>query len=260
MLYTQAYSRHVAKFNGGSTLVCPGCNEAVHVGFGGEKNLAIHRTSKACQRKSQNKSKAPRLRQNQDLHAFFKPPALLNPPTVTAPPPIHAKEKAAEILDPGVPSARPGDARGDNVLDDAVEIAEMVEIEKAKLPSLKVGKSPCPRGLELLKRLEAATMRIPADVPLATLDHRLSNFSADPRTCVADPEEDDWAILNGMLKASFGWGESELIKNAKSMLNRGEHGLDGFIRFFKFFVLDRGLEGVMIETKVGVLLLELDSR
>jgi hypothetical protein len=245
-------------------LVCPSCNETVHVGFGGEKNLETHRTSKACKRKSQNKSKGPRLRPNQDLHAFFKPRVPLNPPTVTAPPPIHADEKATDILD----EISRGMVPGPSASCDHLEVgAEITETETGNgmgtsLPSLKVGKSPCPHGIELLNRLEAATMRIPADIPLATTAHRLSGFSADPRTCVASPDEDedDWAILNAMLKASFGWGEAEMRDSAKTMLNRGEHGLDGFIRFFKFFVLERGLEGVMIETKVDELLHELDSR
>ena len=63
-----------------------------------------------------------------------------------------------------------------------------------------------------------------------------------------------------MLKTAFGWGELEMQENVKSMLNRGEHGLDGFIQFFKYFVLERGLEGVMIETKVDALLCELNKR
>jgi hypothetical protein len=50
---------------------------------------------------------------------------------------------------------------------------------------LRHGKGPCPRGIELLNQLNAAAMRIPADVPLATPAHRLSGFSADPHTCVA---------------------------------------------------------------------------
>lgn len=93
--------------------------------------------------------------------------------------------------------------------------------------------------------------------PLATPAHRLSIFSVDPRSCVANLEEapevdfeDDWFFLNSMLKTAFGWGESEMRENMKEMMNRGEHGLDGFIRFFKYFVLQRGLEGVMIEAKI----------
>lgn len=95
------------------------------------------------------------------------------------------------------------------------------------------GKIPCRKGIELLNKLEAAMTRIPNDVPLATPAHRLSVFSADPRSCVASLEqgadkgpevddlEDDWIILNSMLKTAFGWGESEMRENAKEMLNRG---------------------------------------
>ncbi|KAF8257899.1 hypothetical protein EI94DRAFT_1774312 [Lactarius quietus] len=57
-----------------------------------------------------------------------------------------------------------------------------------------------------------------------------------------------------MLKTAFGWGESEMWVNVKKMLNRGENGLDGFIHFFKYFVLQRGLEGAMIEPKIDRLL------
>jgi hypothetical protein len=63
-----------------------------------------------------------------------------------------------------------------------------------------------------------------------------------------------------MQKASFGWGEAEMQEAMKSMLNCGEHGLDGFIHFFWYFVLEHGLEGVMIKTKVYVLLQELDNQ
>jgi hypothetical protein len=102
------------KFKGSSTLICPACNESVHLRFGGEKNLAIHRTSKACKNKSQSRSKCSKPARNQDLHAFFKPCVPLNPLTVTAPPMIHArihaKGKVNETLDktthdPSIPSS-----------------------------------------------------------------------------------------------------------------------------------------------------------
>jgi hypothetical protein len=109
--------------------------------------------------------------------------------------------------------------------------------------------------------------RIPDNVPLATLAHRLSVFSVDPHSWVVgleqDPEaefEDDWMALNSMLKTAFGWGESEMRGNVKEMLNRGEYGLDGFIHFFKYFVLRQGLEGAMIEPKVDGLLCEIDNQ
>jgi hypothetical protein len=63
-----------------------------------------------------------------------------------------------------------------------------------------------------------------------------------------------------MLKTAFGWGDSEMRENAKEMVNRGELGLDGFIRFFKYFVLQRGLEGALIEPKIDGLLGEIDNQ
>lgn len=239
--------RSGTKFDGSSTLVCPACNETVRVGFGGEKNLAIHRTSKACQKKSQKEfQRLSKMcsKPNQNLHAFFKPRAPLNPPTVTAPPPIHAnldsddnaQDSADEVLGERSPetlgetwykATSPSEDPCDN-LGSGIEGTEIMEIHKetgaplgAPLgappqPLLPSGRHACSRGIELLNRLEATTLRIPADVPLATPAHRLSTFSADPHTCVTSPDEDgwedDWAILNAMLKASFGWGKQRCRK------------------------------------------------
>ena len=82
----------------------------------------------------------------------------------------------------------------------------------------------------------------------------------DPCTCIAEPGEDDWAIINEMIKSAFGWGESEMMVAVHEMLNSGEYGLDAFIRFMWFFVVERGLQGVMFETKVRALLKELEQR
>ena len=85
-------------------------------------------------------------------------------------------------------------------------------------------------------------------------------FAVDPRTCVAEPGEDDWMIHNQMMKSSFGWGEAEMVEVIPQLLNRGQYGLDGFIRFMTFFVCERGLEGALFETKVDALLKELRDR
>ena len=280
--------RSATKFDGSSMLVCPTCNENIHVGFGGEKNLAIHHTSLACLKKSQKGLPKMSSKPTQNLHAFFKPHAPLNPPRVTAPPPVHADlhvhDKADEDcneLSPKPlgeisreatsPSKEPSDGlemgiEGTDMLAGMMGTCKQIGAPRPLLLSLKAAKCPCPRGIELLNRLEDAAKQIPADVPLATPAHLLSSFSADPCVSVTNSEsnedgwEGDWAFLNAMLKASFGWGETEMLENVKSMLNRGEHRLDGFIQFFRYFVLERGLEGVMIETKVDALLHELDNR
>ena len=43
------------------------------------------------------------------------------------------------------------------------------------------------------------------------------------------------------------------------MLKRGEYGLDGFIKFMMYFIVNRGLQGVMFEMKVEALIRELDD-
>ena len=158
---------------------------------------------------------------------FFKPQVPLNPSTVTAPPPIHAPSHA-------------DDSRAKGFIFEGPKI--------------------CRTATQLLQDLEAAAKRIPNEVPMATQDNPLSVFAVDPRTCVAEPGEDDWLTLNGMLKTAFGWGEAEMAAAIPDMLNRGTLGLDGFVEFMRFFVNERGLEGALFETKISALLKELGNR
>lgn len=118
----------------------------------------------------------------------------------------------------------------------------------------------CQRGVSLLQDLETAINRIPNDIPSATPEHCLSIFASDPQTCVAEPGEDDWVVLNQMMKSAFEWGEIEMAVANPQLLNCGENGLDGFIHFMIFFVCKRGLEGALFETKVKALLKELGDQ
>lgn len=271
-------NRSRPKFHATSVLVCPDCNEPVRVGFGGTKNLDIHRTSKACQSRQGKPKRAGQSKVAQpdhDLRAFFKPRVPLNPPTVVAPPPINTDETSfsglSKSLEIELGTLETHKRVKKTHEETPEETSSEMQVEMgAPLPKplhIEAGKAPCPKGVELLNKLEAAVTRIPDNIPLATPAHRLSAFSVDPHAWVAslvqDPEEDfegDWMILNSMLKTAFGWGESEMRANAKEMLNRGKHGLDGFIQFFKYFVLQRGLEGAMIEPKIDGLLGEIDNQ
>ena len=47
-------NRSDIKFHATSMLICSNFNETVHVALSGDKNLAIHHTSKACQSKRGN--------------------------------------------------------------------------------------------------------------------------------------------------------------------------------------------------------------
>jgi hypothetical protein len=126
--------------------------------------------------------------------------------------------------------------------------------------SISARRKICPRASQLLRDLEEATKQIPDEVPVATQENPLSIFTVDPHTCVAEPGEDDWPILSGMLKTAFGWGEAEMATAIPDMLNRGALGLNGFIEFMWFFVNERELEGVLFETKIDALLRELGKR
>jgi hypothetical protein len=117
-----------------------------------------------------------------------------------------------------------------------------------------------PVAVQALQTLYESMQRIPADTPLAGQDHRLANFAGDPQACV-DPELDDWAdILSPMFKRSFGWGVEENRENVMGMLQRGEYGLDGFLRFLRYFVNHRGLAVAMFESKVEMLVEELNKK
>jgi hypothetical protein len=63
----------------------------------------------------------------------------------------------------------------------------------------------------------------------------------DPCTYVAESKKEDWPILNAMLKSSFRWGETEMATAIPQMLKHGEYGLDGFVRFMRFYIIERSL-------------------
>ena len=63
----------------------------------------------------------------------------------------------------------------------------------------------CQKGVSLLQSLEGAVSQIPGDMLSATPEHRLSVFAVELCTCVAEPGEDDWLILNQLMKSAFGW-------------------------------------------------------
>ena len=151
---------------------------------------------------------------------FFKPQAILNHSTIPTPPPVHAVNTV---------------------------------IKGSTLEGPKI----CPRATQLLQDLRAAAKQIPDEVPVATEEHALSIFAVDPHTCIAKPGENDWPILNGTLKTVFGWGEAEMATTIPDMLNQGTFGLDGFLEFMTFFINERGLEGILFETKIDELLKEL---
>jgi hypothetical protein len=266
----------------------------VQVGTAGYKNLESHRASKACRQAHYKQStlKGARLKKpkpNQVLDAFFKPLAPLNPSTVSAPPSIrpgegreaftvapeyeplahaeracHVTESSSESLlesSKHILTQAPAQSQGQLTIGQPLAGPDEHHFP-ADNPTQSV--KACRRGVSLLQDLAAAVNRIPSGTPTATPEHRLSVFAVDPHSCVAEPgedsEDDDWAIVNQMMNSGFGWGETEMAAVIPQLLNRGNYGLDGFIRFMTFFVRERGLQGALFETKVEALLKELENR
>ncbi|KAH9170861.1 hypothetical protein EDB89DRAFT_1907429 [Lactarius sanguifluus] len=131
--------------------------------------------------------------------------------------------------------------------------------QATQLPTQPIDKPQDMKAVSLLWDLEEAVKRIPSDTPSTTPEHRLSTFAIDPHTCVAKPGEDDWLIINQMMKLSFGWGEREMEVIVPHLLNQGPYGLDGFICFLRFFVQERGLQGVLFETKIEAIVREIED-
>lgn len=172
----------------------------------------------------------------------------MNPSTVSAPLRIHAPE---------VPSAA-------SLTEDHAEPQSLPSTTLHAAPDTTPegleGDNACPMAVKLLCELQAGVERIPADKPKAIPSHRLSAFSVDPSSCIGQGDDDWEDILNPMMKGAFGWGEDAMCKAVKEMLQRGQWGLDGFIRFLRFFVMTRGLKGAMFESKIKALLEELEIR
>ena len=106
-----------------------------------------------------------------------------------------------------------------------------------------------------MQQLKAKIEAIPNDIaPPAQLDHPLAAFSGDPADCIQGSFKDDWEeVLNLRMKQVFAWGEG-LDKVEQDFVQRGEMGLDGFLRFVGYFVEYCGLLGTLIKTKVTILL------
>ena len=154
---------------------------------------------------------------------------------------------------PGLLGIKPKDRTGPDLKALLVEIIPMPSsVEQGQ-------KRGCRKGLQLLQDLETAMKQIPDDIPSVTPEDCLGVFAVEPSACVAESEEEDWPIVNTMLKSSFGWGVAEMAAAVPQMLKCGEYRMDGFIKFMKYYIVERSLQGVMFETKVEVLIQELES-
>lgn len=101
---------------------------------------------------------------------------------------------------------------------------------------------------------------IPHTIPPANDKHPLAVFSGNLAHQV-NTDVNNWEdILNPVVHQAFGYG---LMMENKAMLKGlarcGKYGLDGFCQFVEYFVIHRGLQGGLVERKVNVLLVVINS-
>lgn len=226
--------RNKNQFTADSKLHCEECDTDVHVGTGGMSNLNAHQGSKTCKENKAANALAPQKKEKSLFSFFSRKTVQQNTPRVTSPPLVHATPFLPEsICHPSVAPA--------SDCQDAVAGADQP--------------LSCPSAVKLMEKLKAKIEAMPKDiVPTAQLDHPLAAFLGDPANCILGGFEDDWEeVLNPRMKQAFGWGEdSDRVE--RDFAQRGEMGLDGFLKFVGYFVDHRGLLGALIETKVMILL------
>ena len=107
---------------------------------------------------------------------------------------------------------------------------------------------------ELLKRIRKIVNNLPNSVPIASSQDRIAVFSHDPHLLAGTAKNGDdlWEdTLNSFLKEALGWGGEE---DMEVMVCRGEKGMDGVMRFVKYFINERGVSEALFEGKLNRLL------
>ncbi|KAJ6527860.1 hypothetical protein DFH09DRAFT_1327969 [Mycena vulgaris] len=219
----------VVDANGYAT--CPDCEESVHCGTGGVGNLRKrHMGSKPCLA-AQAKKLTTQNKQFHDskISGWLVPKPVRVPTTVAAPAPIQviAAYAPRKLIPPSHSRDSPPPT--------------------ASLNARSASSS-------LLTQLEAAIQTVPSTVPEATDGDVLAASSQDPAHYV-DPDVPAIEIfenLNSILHTTLGWAMP--VEETAGLLRRGAKGLDGLLRFFRYFVEDRGVREQDFGSKIQQIL------
>jgi len=181
--------------------------------------------SEVCKAAQLKRDKDRARKKDGSLLTFFnKPKPVLNPPTV----------KARESIYP----ARQGPSNA------------------AAPPTVISAVTEGP----LLQRLYFINKNLAHDVPEATENDVLAQFSEDPASFdnLAIDSENLWEeVLNPVMKGILRWGD-EL--DAASLVQRGEKGISAVHRFVKYFTVQRGVDERLFEGKLSRLLDAAETR
>ena len=170
------------------------------------------------------------------LLSFLKPKAIPVPSTVqdAGPAMIHASDPVLASMafrQPSSSQSHVGAERG---------LPESLEIQKSR------------NGF--IQRFEEVVKSLPENIPIGSGNDKLAAFSIEP-AILDDPNidcDDLWeVVINGFLKEHLGWGEEV---DMGELICRREQGMEGVLRFSKYFIEKRGVSAELFEGKLSHLL------
>jgi hypothetical protein len=222
---------------------CPDCGMRVNCGTVGISNLMKrHRGTKKCLELKARRDKKGKDMVQGSLLAFMKPKPTLVRPMVAG---------ASSIQSNTIPATANTPSQWD--------FEDMDDYGQAHLMSLESGFGPINGGSQFIKKLEALVKQIPETISEGSENDRLAPFSDNPRNQdVSDLEGDElWeANLNRFLKEVLGCGNEDRMDE---VIRRGKNGMDGVVKFARYFIEERGVSEGLFEGKFTALLNALEK-
>ncbi|KAJ7648621.1 hypothetical protein DFH06DRAFT_997187 [Mycena polygramma] len=211
---------------------CPVCGLELKYGPGGIVNLiGQHEDTGRCDEAKLKRDKKPR--KDGTVLSFFAKKVDAVPPTV---------QKPSLVISRSIAPTNPAPITSKTSAAPAVTAASI----SSTVPTLPL--------LGLMRQLRDAIRCLPPCIPDADGTGPLAVFSGDPSTYVGKEVEAEslWEELGPLFHKAFGYGTGAAER--KGMIQPGPLGLGGFMRFMDHFVVERGLEGAMVELKLEQLL------
>jgi len=187
-----------------------------------------HRGGKKCLDAQRKRDKNATKKKDGSILAFLKPKPTAIPTTVPPAPLIHAVPRPSH----------------------SIKQDEILSRSSSPVVSHDIG--------GFLDRFQRIVGALSESIPVGKSGNRLAAFKSPEQ--LDDPNidsEDLWEeCLNGFMKEHLGWGTED---NATDLVRRGEMGMDGVLKFTRYFVERRGVSESLFEGKLGQLLLAAES-
>ena len=187
-----------------------------------------HRGKKPCLEAQRKRDKDMKKKKDGSILAFMKPKPMAVPTTVPPAPLIHAVSGPSHSSATGI------------------------ILSRSSSPDIShhIG--------GFLDRFQRIVGALSESIPVGNSGDRLAAFRFPEQ--LDNPNinsEDLWEErLNGFMKEHLGWGTEN---NATDLVRRGEMGMNGILKFTRYFVEKRGVNASLFEGKLEHLLLAAES-